>query len=109
VSIIDLVEAEEGDVRLESVAKDFSPLWPVTVESLDTDTIIGANVSHTLLSEQPANKSTQMISPALSGRLQPFLLFRSTGRDQDDSRTRRLLEPRRSREQVYHRYRILMT
>jgi hypothetical protein len=32
-------------MRLESVAKDFSPLWPVTVESLDQDTIIGANVS----------------------------------------------------------------
>lgn len=43
VSIIDVVEAEEGEMRLESVAKDFSPLWPVTVESLDQDTIIGAN------------------------------------------------------------------
>jgi len=43
VSIIDLVEAEGGELRLESVAKDFSPLWPVTVESLDRDTIIGAN------------------------------------------------------------------
>ena len=45
VSIIDLVEAEGGELRLESVAKDFSPLWPVTVESLDRDTIIGSNVS----------------------------------------------------------------
>lgn len=45
VSIIDVVEVEEGEMRLESVAKDFSPLWPVTVESLDQDTIIGANVS----------------------------------------------------------------
>ena len=45
VSVIDLVEAEGGDMRLESVAKDFSPLWPVTLESLDKDTIIGANVS----------------------------------------------------------------
>lgn len=45
VSIIDVVEAEESEMRLESVAKDFSPLWPVTVESLDQDTIIGANVS----------------------------------------------------------------
>jgi DNA damage-binding protein 1 len=44
VSIIDLVETG-GDLRLESVAKDFSPLWPITVESLDKDTIIGANVS----------------------------------------------------------------
>ncbi|KAI9512431.1 CPSF A subunit region-domain-containing protein [Russula earlei] len=43
VSIIDLVQAEGGEWRLESVAKDFSPLWPVTVESLDRDTIIGAN------------------------------------------------------------------
>jgi DNA damage-binding protein 1 len=49
VSIIDIVEAEGGAVRLESVAKDFSPLWPVTVESLDTDTIIGANVSHSFI------------------------------------------------------------
>jgi DNA damage-binding protein 1 len=46
VSIIDLIQAEGGEFRLESVAKDFSPLWPVTVESLDRDTIIGANVSH---------------------------------------------------------------
>jgi DNA damage-binding protein 1 len=45
VSVIDLVETEEGDVRLESVAKDFGPLWPVTIESLDGDTVIGANVS----------------------------------------------------------------
>ena len=45
VSVIDVVETEDGDLRLESVAKDFSPLWPVTVESLDKDTIIGANVS----------------------------------------------------------------
>ena len=45
VSIIDLVEAEGGDLRLESVAKNFNSLWPVTVESLDKDTIIGANVS----------------------------------------------------------------
>jgi CPSF A subunit region len=49
VSIIDLVEAEGGGFRLEPVAKDFSPLWPVTVKSLDRDTIIGANVSHFLL------------------------------------------------------------
>lgn len=45
VSIIDVVEVEAGEMRLESVAKDYSPLWPVTVESLDYDTIIGANVS----------------------------------------------------------------
>lgn len=45
VSVIDLVEAEEDEMRLESVARDFSPLWPVTIESLDRDTIIGANVS----------------------------------------------------------------
>jgi hypothetical protein len=45
VSIIDVVEVEAGEMRLESVAKDFSPLWPVMVESLDHDTIIGANVS----------------------------------------------------------------
>jgi DNA damage-binding protein 1 len=45
VSVIDLIEAEEGEMRLESVARDFSPLWPVTIESLDRDTIIGANVS----------------------------------------------------------------
>ena len=32
-------------MRLETVAKDYSPLWPITVESLDQDTIIGANVS----------------------------------------------------------------
>jgi len=43
VSVIDVVEAEEGELRLESVAKDFSSLWPVTVESQDRDTIIGAN------------------------------------------------------------------
>jgi DNA damage-binding protein 1 len=48
VSIIDVVEAEAGEMRLESVAKDFGPLWPVTVESLDQDTIIGANVSQFL-------------------------------------------------------------
>jgi DNA damage-binding protein 1 len=48
VSVIDLVETEGGDSRLKSVAKDFSPLWPVTVESLDRDTIIGANVSRPL-------------------------------------------------------------
>jgi len=51
VSIIDLVEAEGGDMRLESVAKDFSPLWPVALESLDKDTIIGANVSWLLLDQ----------------------------------------------------------
>jgi DNA damage-binding protein 1 len=45
LSIIDVVEAGEGEMRLESIAKDFSPLWPVTVESLDQNTIIGANVS----------------------------------------------------------------
>jgi hypothetical protein len=48
VSVIDLIETEGGDSRLKSVAKDFSPLWPVTVESLDRDTIIGANVSRPL-------------------------------------------------------------
>lgn len=52
VSIIDLVEAEVGGFRLEPVAKDFSPLWPVTVMSLDKDTIIGANVSHFLLEKK---------------------------------------------------------
>ena len=51
VSIIDLVEAEGGSLRLESVAKDFSPLWPVTVESVDKDTIIGANVSWLLFDQ----------------------------------------------------------
>jgi DNA damage-binding protein 1 len=45
VSVIELVETEGGNLRLESVTKDFGPLWPVTVESLDRDTIIGANVS----------------------------------------------------------------
>lgn len=45
VSIVDVVEVESGEMRLESIAKDFSPLWPVTVEALDQDTIIGANVS----------------------------------------------------------------
>ncbi len=45
VSVIDLIETEGGEVRLESIAKDFSPLWPVSIESLDRDTIIGANVS----------------------------------------------------------------
>jgi hypothetical protein len=45
VSIVDVVEVEAGEMRLESFAKDFSPLWPVRVESLDQDTIIGANVS----------------------------------------------------------------
>ncbi|KAI0304406.1 CPSF A subunit region-domain-containing protein [Multifurca ochricompacta] len=43
VSVIDIFENEGGEVRLESVAKDFSPLWPVSIESLDQDTIIGAN------------------------------------------------------------------
>ncbi|KAH9002600.1 CPSF A subunit region-domain-containing protein [Lactarius hatsudake] len=43
VSVIDLIETEGGDVRLESIAKDFSPLWPMSIESLDQDTIIGAN------------------------------------------------------------------
>ncbi|KAI0269851.1 CPSF A subunit region-domain-containing protein [Gloeopeniophorella convolvens] len=43
VSVVDLVEHEDSRMRLESVAKDFSPLWPVSVESLDRDTIIGAN------------------------------------------------------------------
>jgi len=43
VSIVDVVEIEGGEMRLESFAKDFSPLWPVRVESLDQDTIIGAN------------------------------------------------------------------
>ena len=45
VSVIDLIESEGGEMRLESIAKDFSPLWPVSIESLDEDTIIGANVS----------------------------------------------------------------
>jgi len=57
VSIIDLVEAEGGDLRLESVAKDFRPLWPVAIESLDKDTIIGANVSW-LLFDQLKKKKT---------------------------------------------------
>jgi DNA damage-binding protein 1 len=57
VSIIDVVEAEAGEMRLESVAKDFGPLWPVTVESLDQDTIIGANVSRSPISDY---KSTQI-------------------------------------------------
>ncbi|KAI9465477.1 CPSF A subunit region-domain-containing protein [Lactarius psammicola] len=43
VSVIDLIETEGGEVRLESIAKDFSPLWPMSIESLDQDTIIGAN------------------------------------------------------------------
>jgi len=58
VSIIDVVEAEGGEVRLESVAKDFSPLWPVTVESLDQDTIIGANVSYFFFGPTTTNTST---------------------------------------------------
>jgi len=45
VSVIELVETEGGDLQLKSVTKDFGPLWPVTLESLDRDTIIGANVS----------------------------------------------------------------
>ena len=44
VSVIDLVQTEEAESRLVSLARDFSPLWPVTIESLDQDTIIGANV-----------------------------------------------------------------
>ena len=51
MSIVDLVEAEGGEWRLESIAKDFSPLWPVTVESLDKDTIIGANVGMLLFAQ----------------------------------------------------------
>ncbi len=62
VSIIDIVEAESDEMRLESVAKDFSPLWPVAVESLDQDTIIGANVSHFLYqTNQQQQKLLKMI------------------------------------------------
>ena len=45
VSVIDLIENKAGEMRLESIAKDFGSLWPVSIESLDHDTIIGANVS----------------------------------------------------------------
>jgi DNA damage-binding protein 1 len=45
VSAIDLIETEGGEVRLESIARDFTPLWPMSIGSLDHDTIIGANVS----------------------------------------------------------------
>lgn len=31
--------------RLETVARDYSPLWPVAVEAMDEDTVTGANVS----------------------------------------------------------------
>jgi hypothetical protein len=67
-------------MRLESVAKDFSPLWPVTVESLDQDTIIGANVSQIPYLIQSA--TTKVLKNDFSGtylsvsvRLQPFHLF----------------------------------
>jgi DNA damage-binding protein 1 len=45
VSVIDLIESEGGEMRLEAIAKDYRSLWPVSIESLDYDTIIGANVS----------------------------------------------------------------
>jgi hypothetical protein len=66
VSVIDVVEVEEGEMRLESVAKDFSPLWPVTVESLDQDTMIGANVSQFpyLYQSATTTKVLKMISLA---------------------------------------------
>ena len=87
VSIIDLVEADGGDMRLESVAKDFRPLWPVAVESLDKDTIIGANVSW-LLFDQLKKKTKKCIfllmSPRPSERFQPFHVLGSTERDQED-------------------------
>lgn len=66
MSIIDLVKAEGDELRLESVAKDFSPLWPVTVESLDRDTIIGSSVSRFLLSDQSSTKVLKMVCRSLS-------------------------------------------
>ena len=45
VSVIDVIGTDGGEVRLESIARDFSPLWPMSIGSVDHDTMIGANVS----------------------------------------------------------------
>ncbi len=35
----------QANSKLDLMAKDFTPLWPLTVEVFDEDNYIGANVS----------------------------------------------------------------
>lgn len=36
--------------RLETVSRDYSPLWPLCIGMFDSQTIVGANVSRSILS-----------------------------------------------------------
>ena len=100
VSVIDVIGTDGGEVRLESIARDFSPLWPMSIGSVDHDTMIGANVSLPPYFTKP-NQTNLLINVCFfAERWQPFHVHDTARRDTDDPRSRRVLQPRRRGEQV---------
>ncbi|KAI0061660.1 hypothetical protein BV25DRAFT_1857049 [Artomyces pyxidatus] len=47
ISVLDLV-GEGSDASLKTVARDYGPLWPVSIESWDQNSLIGANSDYNL-------------------------------------------------------------
>jgi DNA damage-binding protein 1 len=53
VSLVDV-----GDGKIESVARDYAPLFPFALEALSEDSFIGANVSVGILQQKTASLQT---------------------------------------------------
>lgn len=44
ISSLSIIQWEDTQERLENVARDYAPLWPVSVQTLDKDNVVGCNV-----------------------------------------------------------------
>lgn len=44
VSSLSVIRWDEGTQKLYNVARDYAPLWPISIEALSSEKIIGCNV-----------------------------------------------------------------
>jgi len=73
VSILQVV-----DSKLQNVARDYGPLWPVCVEASDQGSLIGANVGSLIYTNRNSRCSLTLCQDALN--LFTFTLNRTLGR-----------------------------
>ena len=88
ISSVSVLRWNERLERLESIARDYGPLWPIAIEGTGNG-IIGANVRGFLTS------SDLVLNCVLSvGRLQPILILATEDSAPDIPRERRRLSSR---------------
>lgn len=86
---------EVDGTRLKCVARDYSPLWPVTIDATPNGDILGANVSRRAFVCIVCTYICYFIE-----RLQPVLILNCKGHAYDFAREGRQLLSRRSCEQA---------